>query len=93
MRSWFEDIEHRVTIAFEIFNLTHDRRAARGQVILATVDREGRLLLETPPELHSGDDPERLCEELREIMPASPNIPYDMKKVIESVVDDGDFFE
>ena len=49
--------------------------------------------LETPPELHSGDDPERLCEELREIMPASPNIPYDMKKVIESVVDDGDFFE
>jgi acetyl-CoA carboxylase carboxyltransferase component len=49
--------------------------------------------LETPPELHSGDDPERLCEDLREIMPASPNIPYDMKKVIESVVDDGDFFE
>ena len=26
-------------------------------------------------------------------MPASPNIPYDMKKVIASVVDDGDFFE
>ncbi len=49
--------------------------------------------LETPPELHTGDDPERLCEDLREIMPASPNIPYDMKKVIESVVDDGDFFE
>jgi len=49
--------------------------------------------LETPPELFTGDDPERLCEELREIMPASPNIPYDMKKVIESVVDDGDFFE
>ena len=26
-------------------------------------------------------------------MPASPNIPYDMKKVIAAVVDDGDFFE
>jgi acetyl-CoA carboxylase carboxyltransferase component len=49
--------------------------------------------LETPPELPTGDDPERLCPELAEMMPASPNIPYDMKKVIEVVVDDGDFFE
>ena len=53
VRSWFEDIEHRVTIAFEIFNLTQNRRSARGQVVLATIDREGRLLLETPPELLS----------------------------------------
>ncbi|MBU3702659.1 MAG: methylmalonyl-CoA carboxyltransferase, partial [Acidimicrobiia bacterium] len=49
--------------------------------------------LETAPVMMSGDDPERLCPELADIMPASPNIPYDMKKVIESVVDDGDFFE
>ena len=49
--------------------------------------------LEAPPELATGDDPERLCPELVELMPASPNIPYDMKKVIEIVVDDGDFFE
>jgi acetyl-CoA carboxylase carboxyltransferase component len=49
--------------------------------------------LETPPEVVPDDDPERLCPELVEIMPASPNIPYDMKKVIEVVVDDGDFFE
>ena len=49
--------------------------------------------LETPPELPTGDDPKRLCPELVDIMPASPNIPYDMKKVIASVVDDGDFFE
>ena len=26
-------------------------------------------------------------------MPASPNQPYDMKKVITAVVDDGEFFE
>ena len=51
VRSWIEDVEHRVTIAFEIYDLTHERRAARGQVILATIDREGRLLLETPAEL------------------------------------------
>ncbi len=49
--------------------------------------------LETPPELVPSDDPERRCPELGELMPASPNIPYDMKKVIEAVVDDGDFFE
>lgn len=48
IRSWFEDVEHRVNIAFEIYNLTQSRRSARGQVILATIDREGRLLLETP---------------------------------------------
>jgi acetyl-CoA carboxylase carboxyltransferase component len=49
--------------------------------------------LETPPEVVPDDDPERLCPELVELMPASPNIPYDMKKIIEIVVDDGDFFE
>jgi len=49
--------------------------------------------LETPPASDTGDDPERLCDDLRTIMPASPNQPYDMKKVISSVVDDGEFFE
>jgi acetyl-CoA carboxylase carboxyltransferase component len=49
--------------------------------------------LETPPHMPTDDDPKRLCPELVDIMPASPNIPYDMKKVIASVVDDGDFFE
>jgi acetyl-CoA carboxylase carboxyltransferase component len=49
--------------------------------------------LEVPPAEVPGDDPLRLCPELDDIMPASPNIPYDMKKVIASVVDDGDFFE
>jgi acetyl-CoA carboxylase carboxyltransferase component len=49
--------------------------------------------LETPPVSDTGDDPERLCDDLRTIMPASPNQPYDMKKVISSVVDDGEFFE
>jgi len=39
------------------------------------------------------DDPQRLCESLRTILPASPNQPYDMKKVIAEVMDDGEFFE
>jgi acetyl-CoA carboxylase carboxyltransferase component len=49
--------------------------------------------LETPPTMPTDDPHDRRCPELVEIMPASPNIPYDMKKVIASVVDDGDFFE
>jgi acetyl-CoA carboxylase carboxyltransferase component len=49
--------------------------------------------LEEPPNLGSDDDPNRLCPELRTILPESPNMPYDMKAVIHSVVDDGEFFE
>jgi acetyl-CoA carboxylase carboxyltransferase component len=49
--------------------------------------------LEEPPTVASGDDPERLCLELRELIPPSANQPYDMHKVIESVFDEGDFFE
>src|SRR6202790_4759707 len=48
--------------------------------------------LEEAPVIDSGDDPDRLTPELTELMPASPNQPYDMKKVIEAVVDDGEFF-
>jgi acetyl-CoA carboxylase carboxyltransferase component len=49
--------------------------------------------LEESPRIDGGDDPERLCPELREILPPSPNQPYDMHKVIAAVVDDGEFFE
>jgi acetyl-CoA carboxylase carboxyltransferase component len=49
--------------------------------------------LEEPPTNDSGDDPERLCASLRDLLPASPNQPYDMKRVITEVVDDGEFFE
>ncbi len=45
------------------------------------------------PRVESDDDPLRVCESLRTILPASSNLPYDMKKVIAEVVDNGDFFE
>ena len=45
------------------------------------------------PRLETADDPTRRCESLRTILPASANMPYDMKKVIGEVVDDGEFFE
>jgi len=49
--------------------------------------------LEEPPLVGTGDDPMRSCPSLSEMMPDSPNKPYDMKAVIREVVDDGDFFE
>ena len=49
--------------------------------------------LEEAPGIDTGDDPDRLCPALQTILPASPNQPYDMKKVIKEVVDDGEFFE
>ena len=55
-----------------------------------------RLVYEHPSAEIAGvcdDDPERLCPELDEILPDSANLPYDMRKVIESVVDDGEFME
>jgi len=49
--------------------------------------------LENTPFFEPKDDVERQCTELRDIMPESSNLPYDMIKVVESVVDDGDFME
>ena len=49
--------------------------------------------LEQPPVDDLGDDPERLCPELNDLLPESSNLPYDMHKVVQAVVDDGEFFE
>ncbi|MGH8981194.1 MAG: acyl-CoA carboxylase subunit beta [Acidimicrobiales bacterium] len=49
--------------------------------------------LEEPPRVVTGDDPERETPELVDLMPASPNQPYDMKRVISAVVDDGGYLE
>ncbi len=32
--------------------------------------------MEEAPRILTGDDPNRLCEELRDVLPASPNLPY-----------------
>jgi acyl-CoA thioester hydrolase len=48
---WIRELEHRIVVAYELCNQTMGRRAARGHTILATVDTEGTLLLETPHEI------------------------------------------
>ena len=49
--------------------------------------------LEETPRQANGDDPDRLCPALMEIMPDNANRAYDMKKVIREIVDEGEFFE
>ena len=49
--------------------------------------------LEDPPYIPPTDDPDREAPELDTIVPDSPKKPYDIKEVIQAVVDDGIFFE
>ncbi len=49
--------------------------------------------LELPPVLEPTDDKSRMDEGLNSLIPDDNKLPYDMKKVICSVVDHGDFFE
>jgi propionyl-CoA carboxylase beta chain len=48
---------------------------------------------EQPPCRPSTDPRERVEPSLDTLVPANPNKPYDMKELIQKVVDDGDFFE
>ena len=48
---------------------------------------------EEPPRHQGFDDPLRADEGLRQIVPDSPNQPYDMLEVVRRVVDDGDLME
>ena len=49
--------------------------------------------MEDPPVQVSADDPDREDEKLQTLVPADPNKPYDMKELIYTVIDDGNFFE
>jgi len=49
--------------------------------------------VDEPPVLRTGDDPNRMEESLLTIVPDQPNQVYNMKDVITTVVDNGDFME
>ena len=48
---------------------------------------------EKPPLIEMGDNQDRLNDDLLNIVPPSPSKPYDMHKLICSVVDNAQFFE
>jgi propionyl-CoA carboxylase beta chain len=49
--------------------------------------------LELPPVMDTGDDAGRLVAELDTFMPDSANMPYDVREIVQLVVDDGEFLE
>ncbi|MCP4720834.1 MAG: methylmalonyl-CoA carboxyltransferase, partial [Desulfobacteraceae bacterium] len=49
--------------------------------------------MEDPPMTVPTDDPNRMDASLDSIIPDNPNRSYDIKKVITSIVDDGEYFE
>ena len=46
-----------------------------------------------PPKIINTDDPNRLDPNLANIIPDDPRHPYDVKEIIDSIVDDHKFFE
>ena len=49
--------------------------------------------LEDAPRFACDDDPNREAPELDDVVPDSPNKPYDMHDILSAVLDYGDFFE
>jgi len=49
--------------------------------------------LEDPPLIRTGDDPNRKDHELTSIVPSDPDKPYDMKEILNHVLDRGTFLE
>ena len=49
--------------------------------------------MEDPPFSEPVDDPTRRCDDLASIVPGDPSKPYDVRQVIYSIADDGDFLE
>lgn len=49
--------------------------------------------LEDPPFVPTDDPEDRTDEALKSLVPDNPNKPYDMREIIQRVVDDGEFLE
>ena len=84
--------------------LTHNTRSGVAHFIADNEDEcfeQLRTLLsflplnnmEDPPAYPPTDDPERMEAALQTLIPDNPKKPYDMKTVIELIVDEGFFFE
>ena len=49
--------------------------------------------MEDPPRRESTDDPDREEERLDTLIPSEPNKPYDMKALVQGILDEGTFLE
>jgi acetyl-CoA carboxylase carboxyltransferase component len=95
-----EDVTFETLGGAEVHNaksgVAHFRSAGEAECI-ADIKRLIGFLpdnnLSDPPGYTATDDLNRLAEELCGIVPDNANKPYDIKDVIERIVDNGDFFE
>ncbi len=84
--------------------MTHNSKSGVAHLI-ADEDEQAMMMLrelfsfipsnnmEDPPVKICNDDINREDQKLETIVPTDPNKPYDMKEIIETVVDDNNFFE
>jgi len=49
--------------------------------------------MEDPPEKETSDPLDRICDDLESVIPDDPNQPYDIRKIVNNVLDDNYFFE
>ncbi|MEU6479253.1 acyl-CoA carboxylase subunit beta [Streptomyces sp. NPDC047017] len=63
---------------------------AEVRYLLSMLPRNNR---ELPPAVRPEDAPDRRCEALLDLVPGDPGRSYDVRPVIEEIVDDGEVFE
>ena len=76
--------------------VTHFECNSEEEVLMSVRELLGFLPsnnMEDPPVQTCKDDIRRAIPELQDIVPVDPNVPYDMKDIIEPVLDDHYFFE
>lgn len=49
-RAWVADLDRRVTVGYELWNVTANRRSAEGYTVQVALDRDSRKMLMTVPE-------------------------------------------
>ena len=69
---------------------TEDECFARIRALLSYLPSNNR---ESPPRIPPGDDPERIDEQIGDIVPTDPRKSYDMRQIITRLLDNGIFFE
>jgi propionyl-CoA carboxylase beta chain len=93
-------------VSFESLGGAHTHNTRSGVAHFSTPDEESCLEdvryllsfvpennLETAPYYKPADSADRMEEELATLVPDSPRQPYDIRRAIELVVDDGEFYE
>lgn len=69
---------------------TEEEAAAQIRRLISFIPQNN---MEDAPVLECTDPIDRVDDALNDLVPANPNMPYDMKNIIYSIVDNGDFME